>query len=323
MDRGDGMNGLNGSQGLNGSHGVDGTEARDGAAPWDNGRELGGYLRSRRARVAPESAGIGTPGGRRRRVRGLRREELAQLAGISVDYYVRLEQGRATQPSGEVLDALARALRLGETEREHLARLAAGRARRPPARPSGPVRPELRRVLDGMPGLPAVVVDERLDVLAWNRLGGELYCCGTAGEGADAGPPNLARFLFLDPRAPERYPDLELRRGEAVAMLRLALGRYPGDPPLEGLVAGLTAHSEEFRRIWAAGDVLRCGSGSKRFRHPEAGVLELDYETLHLPPLEGRVAQQVYVFSAPEGSPAEEALRLLAERTAALDPCGA
>ncbi|MGK5532627.1 helix-turn-helix transcriptional regulator [Streptomyces sp. URMC 129] len=285
----------------------------------DNGRELGAYLRSRRARVAPESVGIAN--GRRRRVRGLRREELAQLAGISVDYYVRLEQGRATQPSAEVLDALARALGLGRVERQHLVNLAAGRRATAAdasggARPPGGVSPELRRVLDGMPELPAYVVDERLDLLAWNRLGAALLG-GPAGDRAD--DRNCARHLFLDPASRARFPDWAVRAAETVAMLRHSVGRYPDDARLTGLIAELSARSEEFRRNWASADVLMCGTGSKHFRHPVVGELILSYTTLHVPPLDGQMGQQLYVFTAPEDSGTARLLRTLARTPAGHD----
>ncbi|WP_059011005.1 helix-turn-helix transcriptional regulator [Streptomyces specialis] len=273
----------------------------------DNGRELGAFLRSRRARIAPQSVGIAN--GRRRRVRGLRREELAQLAGISVDYYVRLEQGRATQPSAEVLDALATALGRGRVEHQHLVTLAtrprATGGTSPGDHAPGGVSRELRRVLDGMPELPAYVVDERLDVLAWNRLGAELLGAPAA-RGADR---NCARYLFLDPASRALFPDWRQRATEQVAMLRHSRGRYPGDHRLTELIAELSERSEEFRRTWAAGDVMMCGTGTKRYRHPAAGELELTYTTLHVPPLDGRMGQQLHVFTAAEDSPTAHALR--------------
>ncbi|WP_062214089.1 helix-turn-helix domain-containing protein [Streptomyces sp. NBRC 109706] len=276
----------------------------------DSGRELGAFLQARRARIAPESVGV--DGGRRRRVSGLRREELARLAGISVDYYVRLEQGRANQPSPEVLDALARALRLDHTARAHLTALA-GRPRATAPRPApspGPIRAELRRVLDGLAGLPAVVLDERLQLLAWNALGSALF--GGLDEPA-VRDRNQARHLFLDPSAGETFPDWPDRRQEVVALLRHAVGRYPEDDQLAELVAELAERSADFRTRWAAGDVRMCGEGSKRFGHPTVGPLELDYETLHVPPLPGRMGQQLQVFSAAPGTPGAEALRRLAE----------
>jgi transcriptional regulator with XRE-family HTH domain len=278
----------------------------------DDGRELGAFLRSRRARVAPDSVGIAA--GPRRRVPGLRREELAQLAGISVDYYVRLEQGRATQPSAEILDALARVLGLDVTEREHLRTLIAAprKIRSAPRRRPERVRPELQRLLDEMHALPAMITSHRQDTLAWNRLGGELF--GGLGEGGR--DRNNARYLFLDPRARETFPDWDQRAKETVAVLRLAAGRHADDERLRELVGQLSVHSDEFRMLWAAGDVLVCGSGTRCFRHPVVGELTLRYETLQLPTSAGQTGQEFHVFSSEEGSDAEEALQLLANWTA-------
>ena len=278
----------------------------------DDGRELGAFLRSRRARVAPGSVGITT--GPRRRVPGLRREELAQLAGISVDYYVRLEQGRATQPSAEILDALARVLGLDATERDHLRTLIAAprKIRSPARRRPERVRPELQRLLDEMYALPAIITSHRQDALAWNRLGGELF----GGLGEDGRDRNNARYLFLDARARERFPDWDQRAKETVAVLRLAAGRHPDDERLRELVGRLSVHSEDFRTLWAAGDVLVCGSGTRRFHHPVVGKLTLRYETLQLPASAGQAGQELHVFSSEEGSEDEVALRLLADWTA-------
>lgn len=269
----------------------------------DDRRALGSFLRARRGRVAPEHVGI--DGGRRRRVRGLRREELSQLAGISVDYYVRLEQGRATQPSPEVLDALASALGLDAAERRHLATLAGNR--RCPA-PTARVSPLLQRMLDGMDRFPAFATNHRLDVVAWNGLGSELL-------GGLADPArrdrNQARFLFLDPASRAVHPDWEARAAEAAGTLRVSAGCYPGDTELTGLVTELSAHSAEFRRIWVGGEVVTCGAGHKRLRHPAAGLLTLDYETLHVPAAPGETGLVVHVFSAEENSPEAAALARL------------
>ena len=267
-------------------------------------RALGGFLRARRGRVAPEDVGL--TGGRRRRVRGLRREELAQLAGISVDYYVRLEQGRSTQPSPEVLDALARALGLDAAERRHLATLAT--ARRDPA-PTARVSPLLQRILDAMDHLPAFATNHRLDVVAWNDLGAELI-----GGVADAArrDRNNARYLFLDPASRDVHPDWEDRAREAVGQLQVSAGRFPDDTELAALITELSTHHTEFRRIWTTGEVLMCGAGRKRLRHPEAGLLTLDYETLHVPVAPGETGLVVHVFSAEEGSEEAAALNRLA-----------
>ncbi|WP_329259069.1 helix-turn-helix transcriptional regulator [Actinoallomurus sp. NBC_01490] len=278
----------------------------------DDGRELGAFLRSRRARVAPDSVGIAA--GTRRRVPGLRREELAQLAGISVDYYVRLEQGRATQPSPEILDALADVLGLGRTEREHLRALTAAprKVRRSSRRHPERVRPELQRLLDAMYGLPALITGHRQDVLAWNRLGSELF--GGLGEGRR--DHNNARYLFLDPVSRETFPDWEQRARETVAVLRLAAGRHADDERLRELVGELSVRSEDFGALWASADVMVCGSGTKRFRHPAVGELTLRYETLQLPVSAGQAGQELHVYNAGEDGGAEEALRLLGTWTA-------
>ncbi|MFV2119859.1 helix-turn-helix domain-containing protein, partial [Streptomyces sp. Act-28] len=285
-----------------------GAEVDDGVHRIDDPRRaLGGFLKARRARVAPEDVGL--DGGRRRRVRGLRREELARLAGISVDYYVRLEQGRATQPSAEVLDSLARALRLDAAERRHLATLAADR--RGPA-PTARVSPLLRRILETMAELPAFVTDPRLDVVAWNALGAELV-----GGLADPGrrDRNNARYLFLDPVSREVFPDWEERAAEAVGQLRVSTGRYPEDGCLAALVTELSLRSADFRRFWAAGEVVMCGAGRKRLHHPAVGTLTLDYETLHVPAAPGETGLVMHVFSAEEDGPDAAALARLAATT--------
>ncbi|MBE8471120.1 helix-turn-helix domain-containing protein [Streptomyces justiciae] len=274
---------------------------------YDSRRALGGFLRARRGRVAPERAGIGggAVGSKRRRVRGLRREELAQLAGISVDYYVRLEQGRATAPSAEVLDALSRALGLDAAERRHLDTLAAGR---PDPVPRQRIGPGLRRALDAMDGLPVFVTNHRLDVVAWNPLGAALMGGLDVPGRRDA---NNARFVFLDPAARDLHPDWEARAAEAVGQLRVAAGRHPDDPELTGLIAELADASPEFRRIWDSGEVTMCAAGRKRLRHPVAGLLELDFETLHVPAGPGESGLVLHVFSAAEDSPEAAALRKL------------
>lgn len=278
----------------------------------DTRRALGGFLRARRGRVAPEHVGIA--GGGRRRVRGLRREELAQLAGISVDYYVRLEQGRATQPSAEVLDALANALGLDAAERRHLATLTGRGGPAPKAR----VSPLLRQVLGSMGHVPAFVTNHRLDVVAWNELGAELI-----GGLADPGhrDRNQARYLFLDPASRTVFPEWEDRAVESVGQLRVSAGRYPDDAELAALITDLSAHSVDFRRVWATGEIVMCGAGRKRLRHPVAGLLTLDYETLHVPATPGETGLIVHVFGAEEGTPEATTLaRLVTTLPRALKP---
>lgn len=261
--------------------------------------DLAGFLRTRRSRVDP--AAVGIPTDSRRRVEGLRREEVAHLSGVSVDYYVRLEQGRATQPSAQVLDALARVLGLDETECEHLHRLARQRRRRAKV-PGGRVRPEVLRVLDLVVGAPAMVMDHRLDVLAGNRLAGLLY-------GRPMPGLNTARHLFLEEDERGFYADWETCTLDAVGHLRLAAGTYPEDPRLASLIGELAMGSERFRRLWARADVRARTHGRKAFRHPLVGLLELHQENFALPDEAGR---ELLVLSAAPGSPAEDGLRLLA-----------
>ncbi|MBA6434748.1 MULTISPECIES: helix-turn-helix transcriptional regulator [Streptomyces] len=261
--------------------------------------DLAGFLRTRRSRVDP--AGIGITTDSRRRVEGLRREEVAHLSGVSVDYYVRLEQGRATQPSEQVLDALARVLGLDETERGHLYRLSRQRRRCPKA-PSGRVRPELLRVLALVADAPAMIMNHRLDVLAENRLAGLLYGRSTPGL-------NIARHIFLE--EPERglYVDWEKCTLDVVGHLRLAAGKYPEDPRLASLIGELAMGSERFRRLWARADVRTRTHGRKTYRHPLVGLLELHQENFALTDESG---MELLVLSAAPGSPAEDGLRLLA-----------
>ncbi|MEZ0110674.1 transcriptional regulator with XRE-family HTH domain [Catenulispora sp. EB89] len=261
--------------------------------------DLAGFLRTRRSRVDP--AAVGIPVDSRRRVEGLRREEIAHLSGVSVDYYVRLEQGRATQPSEHVLDALARVLGLDETERGHLFRLARQRRRRAKA-PSGRVRPELLRVLDLVPDAPALIMDHRMDVLAGNRLAGLLY-------GRPIPGLNTARHLFLEEAEHGLYAGWENCTLDVVGHLRLAVGKYPDDPRLASLIGELAMGSERFRRLWARADVRARTHGPKAYRHPLVGPLELHQENFALP---GESSMELLVLSAAPGSASEDGLRLLA-----------
>ncbi|GAA2575524.1 helix-turn-helix transcriptional regulator [Winogradskya consettensis] len=261
--------------------------------------DLAGFLRTRRARVDPVAAGI--PADSRRRVDGLRREEVAHLSGVSVDYYIRLEQGRATQPSEQVVDALARVLGLDDTERGHLLRLSRQRRRRAKA-PGGRVRPELLRVLDLVAGAPAVIVDHRLDVLAGNRLARLLY-------GRPIPGLNTARHLFLEESDRGLYANWDNCTLDVVGHLRLAAGKYPDDPRLASLIGELSMRSDRFRRLWARADVRARTHGRKVYRHPLVGPLELHHENFALP---GESSMELLVLSADPGSPTEDALRLLA-----------
>jgi len=277
--------------------------------------EIREFLTSRRAKITPEQAGLRTYGGQRR-VPGLRREEVALLAGVSVDYYTRLERGNASGVSESVLEALARALQLDEAERAHLFDLAraAGSTPRRRRRPAPQrVRPSVQRILDTITGAPAFVRNGRLDILAANRLGRAFYS-----EHFDSphGPPNSARFIFLDPRATDFYLDWEQVATDAVAVLRSEAGRDPYDRDLSDLVGELSTRSDTFRTRWAAHNVRFHDTGSKRFHHSVVGDLSLTFETMQLAADAGLM---LFVYTAEPGSKSEEALNLLASWAATLD----
>ncbi|MCX5405007.1 helix-turn-helix transcriptional regulator [Streptomyces sp. NBC_00335] len=277
----------------------------------DQRAELGEFLRSRRARLRPEDVGL-PDYGRHRRVPGLRREELAQLAGVSVAYYTRLEQGHGQNVSAEILDAIARALRLDGTERAHLSHLAGPkpRKRRQAPRPQQ-VRPELRTLLDAMDGVPAYLVGRRQDVIGWNRLAAAVF--GDFGK-LPAQERNLVRLVFLDPATAELYADWECRACEVVSNLRVYAGQFPDDERLSALVGELSVKNEEFRRLWAAHTVADNKiHGVKRLRHPLVGDIQLSFETLALP---DDPAQFLVTYHAAPGSPSADALSLLASWSA-------
>jgi transcriptional regulator with XRE-family HTH domain len=270
--------------------------------------EIREFLTTRRARITPEQAGLRTYGTGSRRVPGLRREEVALLAGVSVDYYTRLERGNASGVSDAVLAALARALQLSDVERGHLFDLVRSgqSARRTRRRATQLVRPSVQRLLDAMTAAPALVRNGRHDLLAANSLGRALYATHFDSL---AGPPNSARFVFLDPRAPELYVDWEQVATDMVASLRTEAGRDPYDRGLSDLVGELSTRSEPFRTLWAAHDVQIHDTGRKRMRHPIAGELDLTYESLELLADPGL---WLFAFTAEPGSRSDEALRLLA-----------
>ncbi|MGA5760378.1 helix-turn-helix transcriptional regulator [Nonomuraea bangladeshensis] len=274
----------------------------------DRSRELADFLRSRRARITPDRTGLPADG-RARRVPGLRRDEVARLAGVSTEYYTRLEQGRAGNPSPEVVEALARALELDPAEREHLTDLLARPARRAPVSPQR-VRPGLHLMLRTLDHVPAFVVGRRTDILAANRLARTVL---TDFEALPVPQRNLARYYLLDPAARERTGDWERIAAETVAMLRLEAGRYPGDRRLADLVGELTLRCPEFSTWWNDHRVLRRTHGSKRYYHPLVGELHFSYESLQPP---GDPDQTLCVYNVEPGSPTEEALRLLADWTA-------
>jgi transcriptional regulator with XRE-family HTH domain len=263
----------------------------------------GEFLKSCRARLSP--ADVGLPAGTgHRRVAGLRREELATLAGISVDYLVRLEQGRVEGVSDGVLDALAAALRLTEDERAHLHRLVKPNLSE---RYTQDVRPGLRQLIDTIAN-PAFLLGRRMDILAWNALASALITDFAALSTKDR---NLARLVLLDENVRRLYPDRELVVRNTVGFLRLDLGRHPGDTALTELVAELCARRPDFREQWELHTVSRKRFGVKRFDHPEVGALELDYESLYHPDDED---QLLIIYSARRGSVSETKLARLAGR---------
>ncbi|MEV7088893.1 helix-turn-helix transcriptional regulator [Streptomyces sp. NPDC093085] len=274
--------------------------------------EIREFLRSRRSRITPDTAGLPAYGGNRR-VKGLRREEVALLAGVSVDYYVRMERGALSGTSEGVLAALASALRLDDAERDHLFHLArqsggaGGRRRRGPA---VTVRPALQKVLDAMTDAPACIRNGRHDVLAMNQLGRALYAPVLADPRR---PANIARFVYLNPDAARAFfVDYDQMTHNAAAVLRMEFGRDPHDGELLALVGELSACSELFRRQWASRDVRLHGYGSKRVNHPVVGRLDLDFESMDLPTDPGL---HLNVYTAPAEGPAARNLALLASRS--------
>jgi transcriptional regulator with XRE-family HTH domain len=276
--------------------------------------EIRQFLTTRRAKLTPAQAGLPSYGGRRR-VPGLRREEVALLAGISIEYYTRLERGNARGVSDEVLEALARALQLDEVERAHLIDLVRTANAARPARRRTPqrVRPSVQRVLDSMTGTAAFLRNGRLDILAANQLGSALYA---PAFGDPARPVNLARFIFLDPRSTEFYRDWDGIAHAAVGSLRAEAGRAPYDRGLTELVGELSVRSQEFRVRWAAHDVAYYRSGTQPFHHPLVGDLSLDYDALELSADPGLT---IVAYTAEASSPARQALDLLASWTATPD----
>ncbi|ACU86261.1 Helix-turn-helix protein [Brachybacterium faecium DSM 4810] len=266
------------------------------------------FLTSRRARLTPDKAGLPAYGGTRR-VPGLRREEVAMLAGVSVDYYNRLERGRISGASDAVLEALADALQLDEAERVHLfdlARRSAGTsARRRSARPAT-IRPVVQQVLDAITDAPAWVRNARFDHLAHNQMARALYSPALADPRR---PANSARFIYLDPAAQDFFVDWERAADDIAAMLRSEAGRHPHDQKLQDLIGELSTRSEDFRRRWAAHDVRFHRTGVKQLHHPVVGEMELSFEAMTLssdPDL------TLLVYAAAPDTPSADALRMLA-----------
>lgn len=266
------------------------------------------FLTSRRAKITPEQAGLPAYGGNRR-VKGLRREEVAMLAGMSVDYYTRLERGNLSGASDSVLEALARALQLDDAETSHLYDLARASAAAPRVRRKRSpktVRPSVQRVIDAIVAAPAWVRNDRGDVLAANDLARALYADLMA---ETVQPPNNSRFTFLNPRARELYPDWERAADDIVAILRSAAGRNPYDKDLTDLIGELSTRSEEFRTRWARHDVRYHRTGRKRLHHPVVGDLDLAFEAFELP---GEPGLRINVYTADPGTPSDDALKVLA-----------
>lgn len=264
--------------------------------------DLGDFLRSRRARIQPEEVGLPSHG--RRRVPGLRREEVAQLAGVSVDYYIRLEQGRGPSVSDAVLDAVGRVLRLDDTEHAYLHAVA--RPRKPAGRPAAPrVRAGVRLLLDSMERTPAFVLDQRMDVLAWNTLADAVFGYSRTGpEGR-----SIPRHVFLDPGSHDFYPEWSAVAVQCVAHLRmLKPATTRTTMRLTALVGELSLKSDDFRRLWADHPVRECAYGVKRIQHPVAGLLTFPYETLAV---SADPDQSLLVYTPEAGSETEERLRLL------------
>ena len=266
---------------------------------------------TRRARVTPDAVGLTV--GSNRRVAGLRRSEVAALAGVSVEYYSKLERGAVAGASASVLDAISRALQLDDTERAHLLDLAraadgiptSGRPRRRASKPTAP-RHSLQWALSSITDGVAFVRDRRQDLLAVNDLGLAFYS-PVIGDGGRT--PNLARFQFLDPAARDFYPDWEKFAEMCVAVMRAEAGRDPHDKGLQDLVGELSLRSDTFRTLWAAHDVRTHGAGTKRFHHPIVGELILAYEELAITAEPGNV---LLIYTAEPGSPSAERLKLLA-----------
>ena len=269
--------------------------------------EFGRFLRARRAGVGPEDAGL-PPGTRSRRTPGLRREEIATLAGVSIDYYTRLERGRETRPSPAVVDSLARVLRLDGDEHEYLKSLAAQAARRAPVPadpPSRTVRPTSRLLLETLRPSPAYVISRTYDILAANPGGARLH------PGLLDWPPrqrNSIRYTFLHPEARNLWPDWEQKARGCVAQLRAVAGSDPDAPDLAALVGELLVKSPDFGRMWGRYEVRRAGAGDRVYRHPLVGTLHLSHETLALNRAHG---QSLVVYMAEPGTPDHDAMILL------------
>ncbi|GEL99190.1 helix-turn-helix transcriptional regulator [Cellulomonas terrae] len=269
---------------------------------------LGEFLQASRARISPAEAGV-TLYGDRRRVPGLRREELAMLAGVSSSYYTRLEQGQSRHASPQVLDALATALRLDDAERAHLHRLAASGGRRRPARkpPVERADPALLELLAALGDVPALVLGRRSDVLAWNPVGHALLASHLPAVGSR---PNMATLVFLDPETRDLYADWRAKAGAVVGNLRLVAGAHPDDAALALLVGSLTVASPEFASLWADHRVRPCATAQYELRHPLVGRLVVTQQTLRSVE---HPDQTLVTHTTPAGSTSAEGLTLLTQ----------
>jgi transcriptional regulator with XRE-family HTH domain len=276
-------------------------------------RQLGEFLQVRRSQLRPEDVGLASYG-ERRRVRGLRREELAQLAGVSASYYARLEQGQSTNASPEVLDAVADALRLDDAERRHLHELAAAGRRRPTRRRSAQERvtPAVRQLLATLGDVPAVVLGRRSDVLAWNRAGHALFAGHMDPQAPERSDqrPNLARLLFLDAHTRALYANWPAKAKAVAASLRTASGQWPDDPALASLIGELSVKSPEFAALWANHRIKSSGEAVYEMHHPLVGALMVTQQVLFT---EG--GQRLVVATTEHGSPSHAALALLTHST--------
>jgi len=286
----------------------------------DNRAQVREFLTSRRERITPAEAGLPAYGGANRRVKGLRREEVALLAGVSIDYYVRMERGNLSGASDAVLDGVATALHLDEAERAHLFDLA--RAAQPASprqrrkKTSSGVTDGIQQILDAITDAPAWVRNARHDMLAANRLARALYLPVLADPRR---PANNARFVYLDPAAPDFFDDWDRAADDIAAMLRSEAGSNPHDRELIELIGELSTLSEEFRRRWAAHDVRFHRTGRKRLVHPVVGVLDLDFEAMEFPAHPGLT---MLAYTAPAGSPTADSLKMLASWAVTAEQAG-
>jgi transcriptional regulator with XRE-family HTH domain len=285
----------------------------------DNRAQVREFLVSRRERISPAQAGLPAYGGSNRRVKGLRREEVALLAGVSIDYYIRMERGNLTGASEAVLDGIASALQLDEAERAHLFDLARAAQPAPPRQrrsKSSGVTDVIQQILDAITDAPAWVRNPRHDMLAANRLARALYAPVLADPRR---PANNARFIYLDPAAREFFADWDRAADDIAAMLRSEAGSNPRDKQLVELIGELSTRSEEFRRRWAAHNVRFHRTGHKRIHHPVVGDLDLDFEAMEFPAHPGLT---LLAYTAPAGTPTADSLRMLASWAATAEQTG-